>query len=166
MARFPKWQVDSSADPTNLSSLMKFREANQSYAKLQYSKLREALAPPLGCRPPPLGCPSTARRGPQRALHTRRVPPAAARASVAPPEAASQVRTRSTEPHGPDLRPSAGPWRLVRQGAGGHREPNGASTPVGRVLRHRARAPGSLRQPDRCEQRATASHDAVAQGAS
>ena len=94
------------------------------------------------------------------------LPVLAARASVAPPETVSQVRRRSTEPHGPNLRPSAGHGRLVRQGAGGHREPNGASTPVGRVLRHRARAPGGLRQPDRCERRATASHDAGVQGVS
>ena len=85
---------------------------------------------------------------------------------------ARQVRRRSLEPHGPDLSLSAGHGRPVRQAAGAWVELNGAFTPAGRVLnslnrvlRHPARGPGGLRQPDRCEQRATASLAKGAQSA-
>ena len=156
MASASQGQVEFSADPTNLSSFMKFHEATRSFAL------------PVGSHGVPLdpheGAP-TASSAPQRALHTRHAPPTAARGPVAPPETPSQVRTRSTEPHGLHLRPSAGTRGPVRQDAGAQVEPNGASTPVGRGLRHPARAPGGVRKPDRCETRTTASPDAVARGA-
>jgi hypothetical protein len=59
-----------------------------------------------------------------------------ARGHVAPPETASQVRTCSTEPHGSNFR--GPPWGLsdsCGRAPEARREPNIASTHVGRVLR-------------------------------
>ena len=79
------------------------RNANARPSKPKLGKL-VARGVPIA----PHGVPFDPLRGPHCALHTRRAPPTAARGPVAPPETANQVRTRSTEPHGLHLRPSAG----------------------------------------------------------
>ena len=119
MASASQGQVEFSADPTNVSSFMKFHEATRSFA-LPVGSHGVPLDPRRARRPPP--------SAPKTSLHTRRAPPTAARGPVAPPETVSQVRTRSTEPHGPHLRPSAGTRGPVRREVGGRRaEPNAAS---------------------------------------
>ena len=141
----------------------KFHRAPRSYSK--FRRAYWAAEAPRGVPIDPQRGTSTASSDPPRALYTRRVPPIAPRGSVGPPATACQVRTRSTEPHGTNLCPAACRWRRGRRDVGERWKPNGASTHVGWVVRDRARAPGAMREPDRCERRAITSPDTSAVGA-